>query len=477
MTECGRLQRAANHQLVSQSATRNPQSTIPDPQSAIRNPHSAIVVMILALLGALAFPPAARAELSEDTIQETFFPYRNGVPQVSGIKPGMVINKDNWEVAKDVMYPEYLDLVKKGWTQIKVGETLSFALPKEYIDATRKYAEQVKLSPEGYLENYVAGIPFPGLPDPSDPQAGIKLAWNFKRGFNWGDNACICPFYWSYVKGDGTVEKTIKWDFHIMNFKHRVFHEPRPEILPNPQELFRSLQAQAYEPFDLKDTQFLLWQYEDERKRDDSWLYLGFQRRVRRLSQEQRADSFLGSDAFVDDFEGYEGRVTDMKWKFVGEKVLLMPYYKHNEMEFKLPDFPISKNTDEDGYHFIEFSGRANWFPNITWQLRKMYVLEVTPKDPTYPYSKRVWFQDAEQYTNPLSFIYDRKGELWKVFLISKAHPDFHLPVNKGSSVALDNAVHIIDVQRDHATTLRFKGQVVPLKPEIFTLQNMRQGR
>lgn len=448
-----------------------------DAQNIKRRFRTYAIIIVCTLLGTASWSAAVRAELSEDTIQETFYPYRHGVPQVPGIEPGLVINQSNWEVAKEVMYPEYLDLVKKGWVEIKVGETIPFSLPDEYVEATRKYAEQVTLSPEGYLQNYVAGLAFPGQPDPSDPQAGTKLAWSFKRGFNWGDNACICPFYWSFVKGDGTVEKTINFSFHFLNFKHRVRHDPRPEVLPNPQELFRGIYARVFEPFDLKDTQVLIWQYEDERKRDDSWLYLGFQRRVRRLSQEQRADSFLGTNIFVDDFEGYEGRVTDMNWEYKGERILLMPMYKHNEMEFNLPDYPISDNTDDEGYHYIEFGGRAGWFPNITWQLRKVYVIEVTPKDPAYPYSKRVWFQDAEQYTNPLSFIYDRKGELWKLFVIGKSHPDYHLPVNQGAGANIDNSVHMIDVQRDHATLLRFKGHIEKQRPELFTVQNLRQGR
>lgn len=421
-------------------------------------------------------PLAIRAELSEDVIQETFYPYRHGVPQVPGVTPGMIVNKDNWEVAREVLPHEYLNLIKAGWTEIKVGETIPFTLPQQYIEATRKYAEQVKLTPEGYLEGLVGGLPFPGKPDPTDPHAGTKLAWNFKRALNWGESARI-RMYWSYIKGDGMVERTLHFVFHFLNFKYRVFFDPKPEILPNPQELFRALHAQVFDPYDVKDTQLLLWQYADERKRDDSWLYLGVQRRVRRLAQEQRADSFLGSDIFVDDFEGYEGRVTDMNWKYLGEQVLLMPMYKHNELEYKLPDFPIAKNTDDEGYHYVESGGRNNWFPNITWQLRKVYVLEVTPKDPNYPYSRRVWYQDAEQYTNPLSFIYDRKGELWKVFVIGKAHPDFHLPINKGTGSNIDDGPVVIDVQRDHATALRFKGQILPVGPEIFTLQYMRQGR
>ena len=97
-----------------------------DAQNSRRYFRTYAAIMVCALLGTAGWPAAVRAELSEDTIQETFYPYRHGAPQVAGIEPGVVINQSNWEVAKEVMYPEYLDLVKKGWVEIKVGETITF---------------------------------------------------------------------------------------------------------------------------------------------------------------------------------------------------------------------------------------------------------------------------------------------------------------------------------------------------------------
>ena len=74
------------------------------------------------------------------------------------------------------------------------------------------------------------------------------------------------------------------------------------------------------EPQDLKDTQLLIQRNEDDLKLDDAYLYLGFQRRVRRLATGQTTDAFLGSDLMIEDFEGYNGRVSDMKWRYLGSK-------------------------------------------------------------------------------------------------------------------------------------------------------------
>ena len=76
----------------------------------------------------------------------------------------------------------------------------------------------------------------------NDPRAGEKLAWNYKYGYNWGDNAAIYPFYWKYRSMDsGSVERTIKFNFYFLNFKHRVNQPPIPDITPNPSELFRAI--------------------------------------------------------------------------------------------------------------------------------------------------------------------------------------------------------------------------------------------
>jgi hypothetical protein len=68
------------------------------------------------------------------------------------------------------------------------------------------------------------------------------------------------------------------------------------------------------------NTQLLIQRAEDDLKLDNSWMYLGFQRRVRRLATGQTTDAFLGSDVMIEDFEGYNGRVSDMKWTFKGSR-------------------------------------------------------------------------------------------------------------------------------------------------------------
>ncbi|MBS1142305.1 MAG: hypothetical protein H6R13_3758 [Proteobacteria bacterium] len=414
---------------------------------------------------------------TEADVENSFNPYKAGMPSFPGLAAGTVINKANVDQFKDVLGAGVYKLIKDGLFEMKVGATTQFAVHKGYVDATKANLNKTKLGAKAgdMITGYVAGRPFPEEPDAKDPRAGEKLAWNYKYGVNWGDGAIISPFYWKYRNMQtGQVEKTLKWDFHFLNFMHRTKDAPVPEFTPNPSGIFRAIYTKAHEPNDLKNTQLLIQRFEDDAKLDDAYLYLGFQRRVRRLAQGQATDAFLGSDLMIEDFEGYNGRVSDMKWTYKGTKNVLLPMWNHDELKLAT-DMP----PEADGYKYVNFGGQGGCFHEGTWQLRKVYVLEAAPVNPNHPVSKRVFYMDVQlQNLNGANEIYDRKGELWKVFMVGKSHADHHLPVNKGAGIGIDDAFSMVDLQSKHCTTGQFKGQVDPKKnpPGLFQVQNLRGG-
>ncbi len=407
-------------------------------------------------------------------VEKSFFPYKDGTPVVEGLTPGVVINAGNADQFQAAVDPVLLQQIKDGWVEITVGETTDFALHPNYISATEAGDVTLGATP-GEIQNFVAGRAFPQEPDINDPRAGEKLAWNYQYGYNWGDNAAIYPFYWRYRDLESSkIERQIKFNFHFLNWKHRVNQAPVPEFEKNPSGLFRSIYVQVLEPFDVKNTQLLIHRYEDDLKRDDAWLYLGFQRRVRRLASGQVTDAFLGSDLMIEDFEGYNGRISDMNWTYKGTQNVMLPFYNHNDQAL------TSEFDDPEDYGFIDFHGKGDCYANVTWQLRKAFVLESTSVDPNHPISKRVHYVDAQTFTLPRTIIYDRKGEPWKSWYICQAHPDHHLAKNAGTGVSIDDCFSMIDVQAKHCTTGQFKGQVDPeLNPtSLFTVQNLRaKGR
>lgn len=424
----------------------------------------------LSLMLAVSFGMSHAA--TDADVESTFSPYKGGFPTAPGLSAGMTINKGNVDQFKNILALGTYRVIKEGWTEIKVGPTTNFNMPASYIEATRKNLNSSKLGPNnGDITGFVAGRPFPEEPDLKDPRAGEKLAWNYKYGLNWGDNAAIDPMMLTLRNmNTAQVERVLKLEFHFLNFKHRVKDAPVPEVPGNASNLFRAIYMKVLEPIDLKNTQLLIQRYDDDQKLDDAYLYLGFQRRVRRLATGQVTDSFLGTDLMIEDFEGYNGRVSDMKWTYKGTKNVLLPMWNHNEL-------PLSDEFKHPDYKFVAFGGQGNCFFQASWQLRKVYVLEATPVNPNHPISRRTFYMDAQlQALNGAIEIYDRKGELWKVWSVGKSHPDHHLPMNKGSGVGIDDAFQMVDIQSKHCSTGQFKGKVGYQQnpPSLFQVQNMR---
>ncbi len=434
-----------------------------------------INTLLLISLMILVFTNGAKADYTEADVDNSFYPYKNSTPEFTGYEPGLTINQKNVDQFKDILDPAMYKLIKDGATKMDTMATDSFDLHPNYVKATKNAINNPPtLKEDGTIANYIAGRPFPSEPDASDSSAGTKLIWNYQYGYNWGDNAAIYPFYWGYRNyKTGKLERTLKFNFHFLNWAHRVNQDPVPEITPNPSKLFRSIYVQVLEPFDLANTQLLIHRYQNDLKRDDAWLYLGFQRRVRRLATGQVTDSFLGSELMIEDFEGYNGRVSDYNWKYLETKNIMLPFYRHNE----LPNL-ATNIKDKDGYQFVDFGGQGGCFPKIKWQLRKSYIIEGTAKDSGHPLSKRLMYLDAQTFTIPRQVMYDRKGDIWKTFIIGQANPLYHLPKNKNSGVSIDDSFMALDVQAGHCTTGQFKGQVDPkLNPTSkFTVQNLRKS-
>lgn len=409
---------------------------------------------------------------SEADLEAAFDPYKGGFPTHQGLVPGMVINKANLAQFRDVVNPGLQKAVSEGWYEITVGKTTNFDAHSRYIAETRKNLNKARLGPKlGEIEGYAGGLPFPGDPSIDDARAGEKMAWNFKYNYGAGDGSQYAPFYYLFRNmHDGKTERVIKFGYYVQKHKYRVSQSPLGEITPNPSGLFRSFYIRVSDPPDIRNTQLLIQRYQDDTKRDDAYLYLGFQRRVRRLATGQTADPFLGTDLMIEDFEGYNARVSDMNWKYKGVVNVLMPMYHHNALKLS------TEFRDDDGYQYVATTGKGGCFVNITWQLRKAYVVEGTPVAEGHPVGKRVFYVDAQTSTIPQTLIYDRKGELWKVWTIGISHPDHHLPQNKGSGVPLFDSFSMVDVQSGHCTVGLIRGQVEQPDNNLFNVQQMRGG-
>ena len=90
-------------------------------------------------------------------------------------------------------------------------------------------------------------------------------------------------------------------------------------------------------PTDVKDTSFLSYDWNDESKEDDSWLYLPAMQRVNRTAAGDKSNSWMGSDFTFSDVEG--AKVTEYTYKILSESD---PVDGHDC--WKIEAVPISKD-------------------------------------------------------------------------------------------------------------------------------------
>ena len=147
-----------------------------------------------------------------------------------------------------------------------------------------------------------------------------------------------------------------------------------------------------------------------------------------------------------------------MNWKIVGQKTMLLP-------------FNSGAKYGKDPKAVFEVDKWPHWNPKVNWQPRPVYVVEVKPKLPDYPYSKFTLLVDAESFTVPYKEAFDKKGELWKIILGGgNPSPD---PKTKPAMPGFGMA---IDLQAQHATivTMRKHTPNAKLNPAEFTVAKLK---
>ena len=213
----------------------------------------------------------------------------------------------------------------------------------------------------------------------------MRYAWS-------GDNGVLTDMIWHYRDMNrNKVEREVRFSASMMRFMHRHVEQPVPSIEDNPGEIFLGLYLRATYPANVKNTQLLIHRLEDGTSQEQGWMYVPFQRRVRRLATGQKTAAFLGSDIMIEDFLGYNGRIMDMTWRYIGERMMLLPMFRHNALDGL-------REPQADGFSFVGTGGRGGCFPQVRWQMRPVYLVEAMPGEKGHPLSKRFFYVDRQTY-------------------------------------------------------------------------------
>lgn len=316
------------------------------------------------------------------------------------------------------------------------------------IDATRKYAPDAALDKKENLVNYgnVAGYPFP------QPVKGIEMAWNFDSNTR-GDS--------SYLFHGGTVVDCrsghereaghLRWE---LSWVGRYDVPPLPKIpkKDNPRGIARSFFQRHTAPPDFMDTTMLELRYQDNRD-EDLWIYTAMFRRIRRYATSQRTDTIDGTDMIYDDQEGWYTNPTRNTYAAKGRADLLVG--RHQD----------PKNVQRD-------SGQGFW-NGFQRERVNHWVVEVVNKDPSYIYSRQIWYLDPETWQMNFKVMYNRQGQLWKLYELTYNE----VPSAVGCKVSMPSSEHIVDFIRRHGSPgnreIKSVGIDIPLKQ--FTTRALQE--
>ncbi len=176
-------------------------------------------------------------------------------------------------------------------------------------------------------------------------------------------------------------------------------------------------------PADVKNTSFMNWSYDEEGKDDDQWIYLPALKKIKRISSDSKGDYFMGSDFTYDD-------LGDRKPTEDTHKILRME--KVNGLD--------------------------------------CYVVESTPKDEDYMYSKTITWVVKDRWYGVKKEFYDEDGDLLKILKLNKAEKI------KGYWIIAD--VEMNNVQKNHKTHMQLSNIKINtgIPASKFTQRMMKRG-
>lgn len=339
-------------------------------------------------------------------------------------------------VYKAMKSPDYFG-AKSIW--FEVVPYRPYELSKGLIEATLKYAPTSKLDDKDNLVNYgnVAGYPFP------QPKTGAEMVWNFD-GDTRGDSqhmlhgGCVVDCKTRNEREAGQL----RWESSWIG-RYDVPPLPKVAESDNPRGIARSFFQRHTAPPDFMDTTMLELRYQDGRD-EDLWVYTAMFRRIRRYSTSQRTDTIDGTDMIYDDHDGWYTHPMRNTYTAKGRVDLL-----------------IGRHQDPKKVQRDKGQGFWNGFQR---ERANLWVVEAINKDPNYIYSKQIWYLDPESWQMQFKVMYNRQGELWKLYEIT--HTEY---VNvSGGKTSMPSSEHIVDFIRRHGSPanrdIRGIGLNIPLK-------------
>ncbi len=330
------------------------------------------------------------------------------------VQPDDVITPAKADKVKDLVSPGVYQRVKNGLA-MKIVETQTIEWPPPYKAATEANASKASIGPDHRtISGYVAGLPFPGI-DPNDPDAAIKIIWNmqFRPVFTDDYDLRFADCDFGYTKSGGqqgeALESIQVGHYAGYNLVGRTEVQPMPTD-PDLQTTGRYWLFALYPvlaPAELRGSGLIRHRFADPGKSDNIWAFTAGDRHVREIGEEMMNDPGGIGQWSPDHFAGFNAKVQNYDYKFLGHKGMLASLNALNSPETR---------CNEDGT--IKCAEG--------WEMRQINIIEATPRNAANAGggAKIDIYVDSEAWFPPYSDIYNSAGELFQTSIYWLANRD-----------------------------------------------------
>jgi hypothetical protein len=322
--------------------------------------------------------------------------------------------------------------------RIEVGPTTIEPLPKNYLAATEKYSQQVRLVelPGGGLtvQNYQGGIPFP---NPAEPHKGWKTLANVWYRY--------IPHLAVETYGSGcAIDSTHNYNCQAYSWvKRQLAYNTDPSAPaepPGPKARYFTEWFMELEPEQERYTAYLTVNYADLTRPEEQYAFLPSLRRYQPISTLARCAETGGMDATTEDFHnGFDSNMTELDVEYLGHRKIIAL------VDPQAPTAPFP----EDFYMPIAWP-TPKWGK---WQVRDVDVVgikKIPSKAAGYCYGRRVMYADSH-FAMPLWQEMDdmqmKPQKIWTMFPLKVDVPQ----VGTVYSAPFENEI-FWDIQRDHVS-------------------------
>ena len=324
------------------------------------------------------------------------------------LPPGTRITPENWQLYRQFMSDGVQALFdgKYFWkmpadAELVIGPTRVNLPPKSFLDATEKYASQVKLVelPDGglTLSGYQGGLPFP---NPSEPHAGWKILANlwfrYLPHLTVDMNGVVCTM-------DSGNRVSCKAGMKVYRQLAYNTDPGVPPTIAGASGKYFTQYESVKEPEQERYTTVLTTSYTDLTRSEDVYVFVPALRRYQRMSASARCSADLGTDETPDDRRfGFNTNLTGIKAEVLGEKKIL------TLMDFSIPPGRFPENFDMPlGWP------KPSWGK---WQIRSVYVVNVTKlgSNSGHCLGRRVVYVDKATYAPLWEDLYDEAMQPWR---------------------------------------------------------------